>query len=78
MTGNQSIIQTNKRIICNLYLFSCSIDMLAVLDVRIPQIPEELSIFGKILEAVQQNLQNYAEFFLVKHHLPLFRAYILF
>lgn len=38
--------------------------MLAVMDVRLPQIPEEIGIFGKILEAVQQSLQSYAEFFL--------------
>lgn len=40
--------------------------MLAVLDVRLPQIPDELAIFGKILEAVQQNLTSYVEFFLVR------------
>ncbi len=40
--------------------------MLAVLDVRLSEIPEELAIFAKILEAVQQNLQSHVEFFLVR------------
>ena len=48
-----------------LYPFSSAIDLLAVLDVRVPQCLEAVPMFGKILEAVQQKVYNFSELFLV-------------
>jgi hypothetical protein len=47
-----------------LLLFSSAIDLLTVLDMRVPQCLEKIPIFGKILEAIQQKVYNYSELFL--------------
>jgi len=45
-------------------LFSSAIDLLTVLDLRVPQCLETIPMFGKILEAIQQKVYNYSELFL--------------
>lgn len=44
---------------------SSAIDLLAVLDLRVPQCSAALPMYGKILEAIQQKVYNYSELFLV-------------
>lgn len=43
---------------------SCSLELLAVLDVRYPEVLSQLPFLGKILEGIQQKTYNYAELFL--------------
>ena len=48
-----------------IFLFcSSAIDLLAVLDMRVPQCLETIPMFGKIFEAIQQKVYNYSELFL--------------